>query len=609
MTNKYYLLFLIFALSACVPDNKEHKVILDNADTLLDSISKISAPKVFSCDTFTIDKALEKRVNKLRKLKIPYADSAAFFYDYPATIEMYLEGDPIDYEVEKMYAKTYSADNAFYEIKKYKVQETPCSYLVTEEFKVQENLPFWVTPRAFVSYNKNGVSIDTLNISRPPTEYNSRKYPGDMIHISRDTIIHFKYYTVYSEAEYTTYLGYRAFKMLNNGVIARYFKQKNDFFESSNDSLDHFNYEKGLIINHLKHGKWTEVDYNYNMWYDFDTTGYGGRNYRKAYVEATYEHGTPVGVWEYYDLELDTGNDLVNWGGSDFYAEETNRKGPNLLMREYYENGRLVKREDLYNPKTPDGHLRKMFDGKRYTFPQKYYIKNNYLTVLYDNTVFCENYDTMWAKVKENYGYSYKYNNANVISNLKKGDKVKLLDTAYLYPSNDWDDVYGKLIKAYFKVEYEGKIGYVHISNLIAVNIPDSVQWYKTTLKQYVTQNNRGKYSSMGKTEVYTIYNTHVHDVYSLLNFVKTPLMYSQYSNYYNRYFYYAIGQPTVPGYNQTYTISIKDHQADNIYREGTYKNRYWLLDEVRVELHESKEAERVIIQQVGNDVKVTIVY
>ena len=113
--------------------------------------------------------------------------------------------------------------------------------------------------------------------------------------------------------------------LLNSQGMFTHYYRKNGAFR--NDK------EQGLVKNHTREGKWIEIKFNnfWSIYNDFD----GG----KTYLEAEYKEGMPVGEWEFYKLEYD-------YDENEQPILSTRRKGE-LLYRETYENGALIKRESV----------------------------------------------------------------------------------------------------------------------------------------------------------------------------------------------------------------------------------------------------------------------
>lgn len=281
--------------------------------------------------------SVERLKRKLPKTGLPVGHAPSFFYDYPKSWR-----EPV--EVERSWMDTMAIDNfarCYDTCQKYYqdtalIDESKFFYLILTD----RWLDSW--HRHLLTISKKGEVIDKLDLVGP--EIWSRNYMEPLFFIDRKGIIYIKDFLVQSEAELTYYIGERSYKIHSSGYFMPYHKQKtgikevNFSFATNSYDTSFIWKERGTLKNHVKMGIWEEIKFNYNLKY---ITPSSPAYFNTTYVQAYYVNGLADGIWDYYNVEL---NDI---GG---YFVHSDRKGENLLMRETYELGKLIKREIFDDP-------------------------------------------------------------------------------------------------------------------------------------------------------------------------------------------------------------------------------------------------------------------
>lgn len=286
------------------------------------------------CDQYISD-SIAKRMHSLPKTGIPFGSEESFNFKYPKYWESPagLAFGGIDSLADYHFMKSYDAVSGYY-LDTALVDETANFYVVLSDTWKE------CCTRRILTIDKQGRIIDTLRLEELGG-VGSWTYIRSLYYIDAQNRINRKFFLTDSEAERTYYLGERTYEIHPSGYFVRYYEQKEGKVAADQSiSLEQDDVyiwkESGPIKNHLKNGTWEEVKMNYSLRV-YPTEVY----YKTTYSQAHYIDGLKDGTWNYYNVQLDT-----NYG----FITPSDRKGENLLMRETYDKGKLLKREFFEDP-------------------------------------------------------------------------------------------------------------------------------------------------------------------------------------------------------------------------------------------------------------------
>ncbi|MDX5404526.1 MAG: hypothetical protein LPK28_03385 [Bacteroidota bacterium] len=436
----------------------------------------------------------------------------------------------------------------------------------------QKGDPGWPDDLFMVTLDRNRNGIDTLPIRQERMIRENRISISTHLYVDHDTIIHLKDFLGYQEAPSEGYLQHRRYTILPNGVISPWFPKdtlENETFEG----LIHREYQ-GLVAGHLPHGSWTisglDLGINYGQ-------KEGQFLYSTSIAEGTYQNVLRTGTWKYYSTARDTVNDPQS---GMRYSRLTRKKGTKLLREEEYEGGKRVSRIDHFKEEDRQSFRNSMVEwAPRISFPKA-------LERSPDSSFFISRYSSSWLwKVP---------NSRNVIRMYPLNTKVKVLGDDLNF-SKKHIFLQNVLIN-WVPVEIDGERGFIDDQSLSTFPRPDSALYKKMTLEDFAREFPDLIIVHLDpKKTTFRFKRTSIPNVFQLMKFLRWDLG----QNFWEEHPIFTEYEDEMVRVTHIKRTSKPIYSGLPLSEDGNT----WGLLKVRVDLQKSKKWNSITLEQVNEDV------